>query len=383
MKKIISALMSILLICSMLLLNGCTKTVSDYAMVISFNDAAYSGEFSGTVKGKFPADGQIGKFVSGEEGSGKYFEYNGTWDDGKISGNGSLKQENYKLTYDSDSLIGTYEGAVINGIPNGTGTFKANEPSDLVFEYNGNWKDGNISGTGKLKYNKYVVKYDSGIVRTGTYEGDVNNGVPEGKGAYSTTNDDNEKYTYSGAFANGKFNGYGEKSFKNGKHGVQIGNWKNNEFTPSLVEYIQELGTYKNQCEYTLSSKAKKFIKSNEAVFTKHKDSDIKKILNKNFDIKSFKKNPSAYKPSLVSVSGLEVVQIREYEGYNNQMITFLLACDSDYENYYYIYKLGRTNNVVEDSQVEIEFMPLDYSTYETVSNSKQWAIAGFAASIK
>lgn len=383
MKKNISSLLALLSILSVLLLSGCSKNVTNYDLVINFNNATYVGTFSGTIKSKVPEDNQTGRFVSGEKGSGDYFQYDGTWKDGKIYGDGSSIQENCKVTYDSKSFLGTYEGSVFDGIPNGTGKFTANESNDLVFEYSGNWKDGKLSGSGKLKYNKYVVKYSDGTVRTGTFEGNVYNGLPQGEGSYTATNNYDEKYTYTGAFANGKFNGYGKKSFENGKYGIQDGNWKDNEFDPSLVERIQELGTYKDRCEYTLNSKTKKFIKKNEIAFTEHRDADINKLINTNFDLKSFKKNPSSYIPSLVRVSGLEVVQISEYEGYGNKTMTYMLACDSNYDNYYYIYKLDKAKNIVEGSIVEISFIPLGYSTYKTVSNGENWAIVGFAADIK
>ena len=380
MKRTITLLISFALLFSVITLSGCSKTVSEYDLNVNYNDTTYVGKFSGTIKKNIPANETKGKFVSGQEGTGKYLEYDGEWKDGVFFGKGKLKQESFSVKYNEDTISGVFDGETLNGIPNGNGTFIADNKDDLVFEYEGNWDNGQISGKGKLKYNKYVVEFSDGIVRTGTFEGEVVNCKPEGNGSYTTANDDNEKYTYTGEFANGKFNGHGKKSFENGKHGIQDGNWKDNEFYPTLVERIQDLGTYKDDCEYSLNDEQKSFIEKNENAFIKH--SYDKNLLNEKFDLKSFKKNPSNYKPSLVKITGLRVIQISEYEGFGNTTITNMLACDSNFENYYYIYKLDRTKGVVEDSTVQMVFMPLGYSTYETTSGGTNWAVSGFAVDI-
>ena len=65
MKKIISSLLALLSILSVLLLSGCSKNVTNYDLVISFNNTTYVGTFSGTIKSKVPEDNQKGRFVSG------------------------------------------------------------------------------------------------------------------------------------------------------------------------------------------------------------------------------------------------------------------------------------------------------------------------------
>lgn len=379
MKKTGAVVLSCILVLLAVSFGGCAKTVSGYELVIDYNGTTYSGEYFGTIKHKVPQDNKKGKFISGEEGSGKFLEYDGEWKDGSFFGKGTLKKENYEINYSDEIFKGSFEGTTVNGIPNGTGTYIVKDNNKSVFEYEGEWKQGQISGKGKLNYSKYVIEYSDGTVRTGTFEGDVQNGIPQGQGTFTTKNDDNEEYTYTGTFSNGKFNGSGKKAFKNGKYGVQDGNWKDNDFNPSLVERIQELGTYKDDCEYELSDEAKKFIENNETTFINHKAEKI----NTDFSFKSFQKNPTSFKPSIVRIKGLKVVQISEYKSFGDKMLTYMLACDADYNNYYYVYKLDKTKGIVTDNTVTLTFMPLDYSTYETTSGSENWAVVGFAVDIE
>ena len=45
--------------------------------------------------------------------------------------------------------------------------------------------------------------------RTGTYTGSVTDGLPDGQGAFTTTNDDDDAWTYTGAWVNGHMQGQG------------------------------------------------------------------------------------------------------------------------------------------------------------------------------
>ncbi|MCI5515865.1 MAG: hypothetical protein MR398_08710, partial [Oscillospiraceae bacterium] len=123
MKKTGAVVLSCILVLLAVSFGGCAKTVSGYELVIDYNGTTYSGEYFGTIKHKVPQDNKKGKFISGEEGSGKFLEYDGEWKDGSFFGKGTLKKENYEINYSDETFKGSFEGTTVNGIPNGTGTY--------------------------------------------------------------------------------------------------------------------------------------------------------------------------------------------------------------------------------------------------------------------
>ena len=151
MKKKIISTGSLFVILLMLLL-GCQKEVTDLKYTLNLNSKVYEGAFSGTVEKGIPVEGQ-GKFVSGTEGSGKYFLYDGNWKDGMIRGAGTMTDENYEIELPGGRRAGKYSGEVVDGIANGYGKFESQNSSGIE-----------MNGKGKA-----VFKGGEGGVQEGTF----------------------------------------------------------------------------------------------------------------------------------------------------------------------------------------------------------------------
>ena len=86
--------------------------------------------------------------------------------------------------------------------------------------------------------------------RTGTYEGDMKDGVPHGMGKFSSQNDQGDKWTYEGEFKNGHFDGEGTTTWDDGNK--EIGTYKNDEIVPLKGKNIKKVysdpGSYKDYC---------------------------------------------------------------------------------------------------------------------------------------
>ena len=83
--------------------------------------------------------------------------------------------------------------------------------------------------------------------RTGIYNGEVNEeGLPEGQGSFTTSNESGDEWTYTGTFVNGHFEGEGETTWASG--GKEIGTYHNDEIQPEPAENIANM--YKNPEEY-------------------------------------------------------------------------------------------------------------------------------------
>ena len=78
--------------------------------------------------------------------------------------------------------------------------------------------------------------------RTGTYSGDLVNGIPNGKGKFTTKNTDGESWTYEGEFKNGHFNGEGQITWESGY--AEIGTYKDDVIVPLKGDEIKTLHTY-------------------------------------------------------------------------------------------------------------------------------------------
>lgn len=111
--------------------------------------------------------------------------------------------------------FGTYKGELVNGVPGGQGTFVSKD-DDFIVTYAGNWERGLPSGKGfleaeslKLHFDNLQGEYD----RMGPYQGEVLNGLPEGYGTYASINEDGTKWIYEGEWSKGVMNGEGTTTF--------------------------------------------------------------------------------------------------------------------------------------------------------------------------
>ena len=82
--------------------------------------------------------------------------------------------------------------------------------------------------------------------RTGTYEGDMKDGIPHGNGKFSSENEDGDKWTYEGEFKNGHFEGKGTTTWDDGRK--QTGTYVNDEIVPITGKDLKKV--YSNPDQY-------------------------------------------------------------------------------------------------------------------------------------
>ena len=275
-----------------------------------------------------------------------------------------------------------YSGEVNDGIPNGTGTFKTKNQTEEKWNYEGEWKAGKPSGKGTLTDDTYENILPGNIVRSGSFTGEVVNGIPNGHGVFNTQNSEGVKYYYDGEWKDGKWNGKGKVVYENKEYGIEEGTFTDNDYTPNVVEFIQTLGTFDGECRYTLSEKQIAFIEKNESIIKGQDLGGLENIIDHSFSAEQFKKNPRAFSPAFVKFTNASIVQIQEYESYGGQTLTFCIADSEDYETTLFLYMLGTSKEAVQNSIVDIYLLPLSYTTYKNTSDSNVWAIAGTAVKI-
>ncbi len=194
MKKRVSVFFALVLC---LALCGCgPKEVTEADFLLELDGVSIEGSYTGTLTQNLPNG--TGRFDAGS------FVYNGSWVDGKLSGNGSITGLEMKIPYGEKTYTGTYEGEVVDGIPQGHGIFTETEGG---FAYEGMWSDGATIGTGTVTELAYILNYNEEDFR-GIYSGGVENGVLQGKGSFSGTSVLGG-LTYDGGWTVGQFSGEG------------------------------------------------------------------------------------------------------------------------------------------------------------------------------
>ena len=109
--------------------------------------------------------------------------------------NSSIKSENMTIAFSYGERSGMYVGFVDeNGLPDGTGTFESVNSEGVKWTYSGDWKHGHWDGHG-------ITKWETGKIHCGEYVNDEASGYGvlfDGTGA-----------VLAGNFKNNHLNGYG------------------------------------------------------------------------------------------------------------------------------------------------------------------------------
>lgn len=355
--KIKKGLVIITLFSGMLLVSGCTKSVKNEQITLKFNKSNVSGQFSGTLKDKLP-DGE-GKFISDDD-----WKYVGNFKGGNFKGKGTLKEYPLTIEFQKNKILGLYTGATIDGLPEGEGTFSSTDKT-IKFDYSGEWEKGQISGKGKLNYDKYIVHF-SEVDRTGVYDGETVNGEAEGEGTFSSKNSEDVAYTYTGKWKAGLFDGEGVEKFDSDEYCVCTGNFEKGDFKPNKLQWIKSKGDLKIM-NFSVNDKSEKFITNHENVFPTKKESIAEKYVDSGIDYKKLIKSPDKYGNKFVKINSWKVCQIFQDEFWGRTTTTILVE-DESFEKVYYIFYWGELKDIYENDTITCYGLPIDFSNYENVS---------------
>lgn len=378
MKKVLVLLLTVIL--SFSVITGCGKTVSNQLMTLTSGDTKINGEYSGVIS--------FGK----PKGNGTFRATDGWSFEGEFSGKelpekGKVENYTIEVSFQEKSFNGEYSGEVNNLIPNGKGSFK-NDDKENNFSYEGMWKNGEITGKGKLEYGNYLMKF-SDHDRNGNYKGEVINGEANGNGTFTAVNSHDIKYVYSGEFKDGLPNGQGKMEFDDDNTIKHIGTFTNGDFTPSIVEGLNSIGTWKGH-KFFVTEKEAKFIEENEKLF-KTPNSNlnaVKKMLDNGFTYSDYKKESKNYEGKIVLLKNYRIRQVwvSDYFDTKSEQIEFT-ACDSEYDNYIRGFAIGNVKNVKqqisEDNIISIYVTPIAMTSYENNSGGNTLCMTFLLAGIE
>lgn len=177
----------------------------------------------------------------------------GTSSKNESSSSSKIENDTITISYDVKNGIesGTYTGELLNGKPNGQGTFKSNNSE---YTYTGEWKNGVPNGQG-VAYTNVSNGIGNFPPTWGTYRGSFSNGKPHGSGTfqgevrYDEYNPPYEDvFTFVGTWKNGNRSGVGTETYPNGDIlvGPYIDDTKNGyfKFTATDEQEWEQPGVY-------------------------------------------------------------------------------------------------------------------------------------------
>lgn len=301
-----------------------------------------------------------------------------------------VENKEYTLEYNSKTYEGKYTGTMDNNIPSGEGKFVfGNEGDNNYFIYDGGWENGEMKGEGTLVTNNYTVHFpknddQEAVDRTGQYNGVVVDGIANGKGTFSSTNDEGIDYTYKGQWKDGLYNGNGKVVYDSDKMVNLEGNFENGDFKPTPGEFIKMLGTNKATCAYKVSDEVLDYISNNEDVFLGHEIDSSSDLIKSDFSLEKFKKDSVVTDPYFIELNNLMVVNVSQSSGSESFGYDFTetLCQDSSIEPYR-LYYFGHSDKLVENAYFNAIVLPLGYSTYDTVDGGKAWALVGWIVKLQ
>ena len=268
------------------------------------------------------------------------------------------------INFQSVDYSGLYTGVCVSDIPQGEGEFSYKK-DDQYLKYKGTFNEGSFSEKGTLETNFYKFKY-ADIERVGEYKGDVVDGIPNGHGTFTTKNDDNVEYTYEGEWKDGVFDGQGTTAWKDSESWVQTGTYKQGKFVPEFYELISSLATW-SRMPFTLSDTSYNFLKQHKELFAANSYDAIAPYLDGSVEYKHLAKSPGKYDGTIVAVN-CSIQQIFENavdDEWTKYTYTDLLVCDDNY-NYYWAFYPG-TCEFYEGDKICVYGLPLGSSSFDNV----------------
>lgn len=285
----------------------------------------------------------------------------------------SVSNTQYKIVFNEKERVGLYSGQWVNNMPNGEGMFTSIDKLPAL-SYSGYFKDGVFCGEGYLETEEITLdlynRFDGHFSKTGSYLGDVFDGVPNGNGRFTTKNSQGVTWFYDGEWKNGLQNGQGTQEWEDGTR--KEGKFIDGDYFPTFSQALRGLSNIED-CSFSVNQKSVETIDKYESeLFTPNAKGTPSSItIDSRFSLPSFKKNPSKYGDKFILLSGVNIEQV--IYGFGGFDVEMMILEDKD-GNLYLGYHNG-ASSIVEDMRVNVYVLPLDYSTYKNTEDNSLWAM--------
>lgn len=337
MKKII------LMILPVFLLAGCT--VKEKEMEITVFRNVVSSVYTGEVKKKLP------------EGEGEAVLENdarveGLFEQGALI-SGAASKVPYSTSLGEIQFDGIYSGDVSEQLPSGNGEFSSDD-----FTYKGTWISGQPTGQGTVSSERFIINTPEDVLE-GSYIGDMNQGLAEGKGTFTYQSEEDE-IRMEGSFAGGQFDGLLVKTIT---HNDRVRSYpvyyQNGAAVDSAASKIAYLQSMRND-PYCLSEAQWSCISDHSALFEgKGTEKDAEKFNSVSFDYKAFSETDE---PAIMVIRNADVLSVQRYQPYpGSDPVTSMIVQNED--GHYHLIFAYSEEDADKGDKVDICALPLCRST--------------------
>ena len=207
-------------------------TVDELPYTLSFGGVKIHGSYSGEVKELVPSG--KGSFTARDGGG-----YSGSFSDGRTA-DGRAEALQAGLYIGNCAAEGSYTGSVAGGTMDGQGVFVCE--SGRIIRYEGGFSKGEPSGRGTLRDSGFICLNGDSRDR-GVFEGATLDGLPQGQGSFKGRSSDNIDYSYTGSWGGGLFEGEGRLIYDSELFYDRVGHFTAGRYTPTPLEMLESLGS--------------------------------------------------------------------------------------------------------------------------------------------
>ena len=221
------------------------------------------------------------------------------------------------------------------------------------------------------------------ITRTGQYTGTLVNGIPNGQGTFEAENDGGNYWIYTGGFKDGKFQGEGRTEWPN-EGTYEVGNYEAGLFTPDICDLLNTYSCL-TPVPYQIGQENQAFLRENPDLFpvtTTDAAAKMASLTDTSLTYSMLAKTLSGHEGTLYQKNSCYVVQAFETELYGHTL-TYLLCCDLNDLTYYFVLYDGALPDVYAETVVDFTGLPIAYSSYDNANGGSTYAVVLAGCSVQ
>ncbi|MBQ2896228.1 MAG: hypothetical protein IJE26_05920 [Oscillospiraceae bacterium] len=225
---------------------------------------------------------------------------------------------------------GFYTGPMAAALPEGEGSFRSRGGRSLSYE--GGFAGGHAQGEGTLSDDGYLVSGQRGL-----YEGRVLNGLPEGEGSFRGRSADNVDFSYTGSWKDGLYDGEGELIYDSALYYDRVGHFSAGEFDPAPMELLAAIGS--REPLFTLSAEQEAYLAEYPELMDAGREvphymqSDYRFLWDQTLNYARYMEAPAQYEESWLMFYNYVLLQSREIDSFGEgNRCTVFLACNTLYK---------------------------------------------------
>ncbi len=334
-----------------------------YPCVLVLAGEEHAGRYTGPLENGSP------------DGDGIFTADDGAVYAGQVRGLAALRGDVSGLacavTRDGSRYTGAYEGPVENGAFSGEGYFSGRNAVGQALSWDGGFAAGEFSGEGTLICDRWICSVEGETVM-GRYEGAGSDGVPEGEGELRSVDGKGVSFRYSGNWHKGRPEGVGELVYDAQNRYVRRGYFTQGSYTPDFMQALETYGSC--EPKFTIGDTLRAFLEQYPQIWEAEThenflDSEYKQLFDKKLTVKACFDDPAELDdPRWMCQYSLRLVTADAGPLFpGGPVMTVITATESTYTKVVRVMVPGELTGLYRGQRFHAYAVPLAMSTYTTV----------------